>query len=72
MLFLTEEMGLGLKLEHHLPGNFSKKEIADLTKCFNELDSENKGYITVQDLNKYFKVFHQEKIDTTLCYHIEM
>ena len=55
--FLHVEMGLGLK-DHrdNVPITFTRDEYNKYTQRFRSLDSENKGYITVNDLRRYFKV----------------
>ncbi|ESP00771.1 hypothetical protein LOTGIDRAFT_238523 [Lottia gigantea] len=55
--FLRREMGLDIKRasESQVPINFSKDEINMYVKRFNSLDSDNKGYITINDLRRYFK-----------------
>ena len=50
-------MGLELgKAEANVPINFTKDEINQYVKRFKSLDIDNKGYITVNDLRRYFKV----------------
>ncbi|KAL4216955.1 glycerol-3-phosphate dehydrogenase [Mactra antiquata] len=54
--FLRKEMGLDLgRAELNMPINFTKDEINQYAKRFKSLDTDNKGYITVNDLRKYFK-----------------
>ncbi|XP_074650932.1 glycerol-3-phosphate dehydrogenase, mitochondrial-like isoform X2 [Tubulanus polymorphus] len=54
--FLTKEMGLELKaLSQNVPINFTKDELNMYVKRFKMLDTDNKGYITVNDLRTYFK-----------------
>ncbi|KAK2141192.1 hypothetical protein LSH36_1143g00045 [Paralvinella palmiformis] len=54
--FLQLEMGLNLKTESTaVPINFSKEEINTYISRFRSLDTDNKGYITVNDLRRYFK-----------------
>lgn len=54
--FLQLEMGLNLKAESAaVPINFSKEEINTYINRFRALDTDNKGYITVNDLRRYFK-----------------
>ncbi|KAK6165529.1 hypothetical protein SNE40_022443 [Patella caerulea] len=55
--FLRREMGLDIKKasESIAPINFSKDEINMYVKRFKSLDSDNKGYITINDLRRYFK-----------------
>jgi len=50
-------MGLDIKrlTEKDVPLNFSKAEVNKYVKRFKLLDSENKGYISVNDLRRYFK-----------------
>jgi Ca2+-binding EF-hand superfamily protein len=55
--FLCVEMGLDLKSEsHNVPINFTKDEINLYIKRFRALDTDNKGYVSVTDLRRYFKV----------------
>lgn len=55
--FLKLEMGLDLKDESkNVPINFTKEEINVYINRFRALDSDNKGYITVNDLRRHFKV----------------
>ena len=56
--FLRLEMGLNLKDEskNEVPINFSKEDINLYIQRFRSLDIDNKGYITVNDLRRYFKV----------------
>ena len=50
-------MGLDLgRAEANVPINFTKDEINQFVKRFKSLDMDNKGYITVNDLRRYFKV----------------
>ena len=50
-------MGLDLgRAEANVPINFTKDEINQYVKRFKSLDIDNKGYITVNDLRRYFKV----------------
>lgn len=54
--FLRKEMGLDLgRAEANVPINFTKDEINQYVKRFKSLDYDNKGYITVNDLRRYFK-----------------
>ncbi|XP_033728264.1 glycerol-3-phosphate dehydrogenase, mitochondrial-like isoform X2 [Pecten maximus] len=54
--FLRREMGLDLGTgAKNVPINFTKDEINLYVKRFKTLDSDHKGYITVNDLRKYFK-----------------
>lgn len=54
--FLRKEMGLDLgRAEANVPINFTKDEINQYVKRFKSLDIDNKGYITVNDLRRYFK-----------------
>lgn len=56
-IFLRREMGLDLGSgASNVPINFTKDEINMYVKRFKNLDSDNKGYITVNDLRRYFKV----------------
>lgn len=55
--FLRREMGLGLGSgTSNIPINFTKDEINMYVKRFKSLDRDNKGYISVNDLRRYFKV----------------
>ena len=55
-LFLRREMGLDLGSgTANIPINFTKDEINMYVKRFKSLDYENKGFITVNDLRRYFK-----------------
>ncbi|XP_076089288.1 glycerol-3-phosphate dehydrogenase, mitochondrial-like isoform X1 [Mytilus galloprovincialis] len=54
--FLRREMGLDLGAgTSSVPINFTKDEINMYVKRFKSLDYENKGFITVNDLRRYFK-----------------
>ncbi|XP_052234554.1 glycerol-3-phosphate dehydrogenase, mitochondrial-like isoform X3 [Dreissena polymorpha] len=54
--FLRKEMGLDLgRMKLDEPVNLTKTEINDYIQRFRSLDKENKGYITVNDLRRYFK-----------------
>ncbi|XP_041374020.1 glycerol-3-phosphate dehydrogenase, mitochondrial-like isoform X2 [Gigantopelta aegis] len=55
--FLRREMGMDIQKiqEREAPINFTKEEINTYAKRFKSLDTDNKGYITVNDLRKYFK-----------------
>lgn len=54
--FLRREMGLQLGSgTANVPINFTKDEINMYVKRFKSLDYENKGFITVNDLRRYFK-----------------
>ncbi|PAA68923.1 hypothetical protein BOX15_Mlig032855g1, partial [Macrostomum lignano] len=55
--FLRFEMGYNLKLQERLqhPINLSSEEIADLMSKFRKMDADNKGFITLNDLERYFK-----------------
>ncbi|KAJ8321071.1 hypothetical protein KUTeg_002658 [Tegillarca granosa] len=54
--FLQCEMGLNLGTgSTNVPINFTKDEINAHAKRFKSLDIDNKGYITVNDLRRYFK-----------------
>ena len=55
--FLQLEMGLGLQgHRENIPITFTRAEYNKYTARFRSLDTENKGYITVNDLRRYFKV----------------
>jgi glycerol-3-phosphate dehydrogenase len=57
MEFLAVEMGLHLKkaasISSHV--NFTEEEIYQYMRRFQALDADHKGYITVNDLRRYFK-----------------
>nr|XP_034302358.1 glycerol-3-phosphate dehydrogenase, mitochondrial isoform X2 [Crassostrea gigas] len=54
--FLRREMGLDLGSgASNVPINFTKDDINMYVKRFKNLDGDNKGYITVNDLRRYFK-----------------
>jgi len=66
--FLRKEMGLDLgRVNKDEPVNLTKAEINDYIKRFQSLDKDKKGYITVNDLRRYFKVF---KLGPFLCVDI--
>ncbi|KAK0041605.1 glycerol-3-phosphate dehydrogenase [Biomphalaria glabrata] len=50
-------MGLDIKkaTEKDVPLNFTKDEINNYVRRFKSLDVENKGYISINDLRRYFK-----------------
>lgn len=57
--FLTHEMGLHLKDAHvaaHKQVNLTEDEIYSYVKRFQTLDTDNKGFLTVSDLRRHFKV----------------
>ncbi|XP_070186572.1 glycerol-3-phosphate dehydrogenase, mitochondrial-like isoform X3 [Littorina saxatilis] len=54
-LFLRREMGLDIKQTSDVRLNFSKDEINQYVKRFKSLDYQNKGFITINDLRRYFK-----------------
>ena len=60
MHFLRLEMGLDLKDEskNKVPINLTKEDINVYIQRFRALDTDNKGFITVNDLRRYFKVWH--------------
>lgn len=55
--YLRTEMGLDIKraTEKDVPLNFTKDEINHYVRRFKSLDVENKGYISINDLRRYFK-----------------
>ncbi|KAI8775863.1 glycerol-3-phosphate dehydrogenase, mitochondrial-like isoform X1 [Biomphalaria glabrata] len=55
--YLRTEMGLDIKkaTEKDVPLNFTKDEINNYVRRFKSLDVENKGYISINDLRRYFK-----------------
>ncbi|GFN82938.1 glycerol-3-phosphate dehydrogenase, mitochondrial [Plakobranchus ocellatus] len=55
--YLRAEMGLDIKrlTEKDVPLNFTKDEINHFVRRFKSLDVENKGYISINDLRRYFK-----------------
>ncbi|GAB1600952.1 glycerol-3-phosphate dehydrogenase, mitochondrial-like isoform X2 [Argonauta hians] len=58
--FLRREMGLDLKdASANVPINFTKDEINEYIAKFKSLDTDNKGFITVNDLRENFKKSHQ-------------
>ncbi|KAL3854156.1 hypothetical protein ACJMK2_013434 [Sinanodonta woodiana] len=55
-VFLRREMGLDLgKASMDVKINFTKEEINQYAKRFSSLDIDNKGFITINDLRRYFK-----------------
>ncbi|VDD79145.1 unnamed protein product [Mesocestoides corti] len=54
MNFLKTEMGLGMKRTGPVPVNFSPEEVEKIKHQFNSIDVDQKGYITVMDLRKFF------------------
>ena len=56
--YLRCEMGLDIKrlTEKDVPLNFTKEEINRFVHRFKSLDVENKGFISINDLRRYFKV----------------
>lgn len=67
--FLVKEMGLDLKKEsQNVPINFTKDEVNEFVRKFREIDDEKKGYITINDLRRHFKVsFNSVGIDNSTC-----
>jgi glycerol-3-phosphate dehydrogenase len=54
--YLSVEMGLHLKDESkNVPINFVKDEINLYINRFRALDTDNKGFVTITDLRRYFK-----------------
>jgi len=55
--YLRCEMGLDIKrlTERNVPLNFTKDEVNKYVHRFKSLDVENKGYISINDLRRYFK-----------------
>ncbi|XP_012945829.2 glycerol-3-phosphate dehydrogenase, mitochondrial [Aplysia californica] len=55
--YLRAEMGLDIKrlTEKDVPLNFTKAEINQFVHRFKSLDVDNKGYISINDLRRYFK-----------------
>jgi glycerol-3-phosphate dehydrogenase len=55
--YLRAEMGLDIKrlTEKNVPLNFTKEDINQYVHRFKSLDVENKGYISINDLRRYFK-----------------
>ena len=50
-------MGLDLRsASTNVPINFTKEEINEHVDKFKSLDCDNKGFITINDLRKHFKV----------------
>ncbi|XP_052812932.1 glycerol-3-phosphate dehydrogenase, mitochondrial-like isoform X2 [Mya arenaria] len=65
--FLRKEMGLDLgRVNQDEPVNLTKVEINDYIKRFRSLDKDNKGYITVNDLRRYFKSIGERVSDDQL------
>lgn len=61
--YLKLEMGLGMKgHRENIPISFSREEYTQYAARFRSLDTDNKGYITVNDLRNYFKVSVQYSI----------
>ena len=57
MRFLRNEMGLGLKQERLKADiSFTRDEYNKFADRFRALDHDHKGYITINDLRKYFEV----------------
>lgn len=56
--YLRMEMGLDIKrqTQKDVPLNFTKDELNHYVRRFKSLDVENKGYISINDLRRYFKV----------------
>ncbi|KAL3320749.1 glycerol-3-phosphate dehydrogenase [Cichlidogyrus casuarinus] len=52
--YVENEMGLGLKATQNIPLHFTKSETDDLIKQFKDIDVNNKGFITLSDLRKFF------------------
>merc|ERR550519_1955055 len=57
ILFLKTEMGKDLNKASRdsMPINLTKTEIADYVKIFNALDSDNKGFISINDIRRSLK-----------------
>ncbi|CAG5128768.1 unnamed protein product [Candidula unifasciata] len=55
--YLRTEMGLDIKrlTAKDVPLNFTKDELNHHVRRFKSLDVENKGYISINDLRRYFK-----------------
>ncbi|KAL8565474.1 glycerol-3-phosphate dehydrogenase [Nucella lapillus] len=53
--FLRREMGLDIKQTSQSMLNFTKDEVNQYVKRFKNLDYQNKGFITINDLRSYFK-----------------
>ena len=54
--FLKTEMGLGIKRTRTIPPNFSFEEAEKIRRQFNSIDVDGKGFITLNDLRKFFAV----------------
>nr|CDS16931.1 glycerol 3 phosphate dehydrogenase [Echinococcus granulosus] len=54
MKFLKTEMGLAMKRTKTVPANFSPEEVENIRKQFSSIDVDGKGYITLNDLHKFF------------------
>lgn len=61
-LFLRREMGLDIKQTSEAQLNFTKDEINQYVKRFKSLDYQAKGFITINDLRRYFKVSMSENV----------
>lgn len=66
--YLRAEMGLDIKrlTEKDVPLNFTKDEINTFMRRFKSLDVENKGYISINDLRRYFKNMGEKISDDQL------
>ncbi|GFS27196.1 glycerol-3-phosphate dehydrogenase, mitochondrial [Elysia marginata] len=66
--YLRAEMGLDIKrlTEKDVPLNFNKDEINQFVRRFKSLDVENKGYISINDLRRYFKNMGERITDDQL------
>ena len=55
-------MGLDIKQTSEAQLNFTKDEINQYVKRFKSLDYQAKGFITINDLRRYFKVSMSENV----------
>jgi glycerol-3-phosphate dehydrogenase len=59
-------MGLNLKrdMRRNVPINFTREEMSYYMKYFRQIDLENKGFLTLNDIKRHLQVkkeFHWEK-----------
>jgi len=56
--FLLREMGLNLKrdMRRNVPINFTRDEMSYYMKYFRQMDTENKGFLTLNDIKRYLQV----------------
>ncbi len=60
MDFLHKEMGKEVNRvsRESVPISLSKNEIGAYVKKFNQMDQDNKGFVSVNDIRQYLKVCH--------------